>query len=163
MSVSAVILRNIVQRSSFLMCGGHQLKRNFAVSYAAANSAKKFSKQHEWISVQGNVGTVGITDYAQDKLGEVVYIELPSDGAKFDQEGQFATLESVKAVSECYMPVGGTVKEVNKALAENPSLINKAPFDAGWLVKIDLSDKSQVDKLLTEEQYKEFLKSDEGH
>lgn len=88
-------------------------------------------------------------------------MELPTVGAKIDQNAQFATLESVKAVSECYLPVTGTVLEVNEAVKENPSSINKSPFDDGWLVKIKVNDKSQVDKLMSEKQYADFLKSEQ--
>ena len=91
----------------------------------------------------------------------MVYVELPSIGDKVEQAGQFATLESVKAVSECYSPVSGKIVGVNDALKENPSAINKSPFDDGWLIKVDLTSKSEVDKLLTEAQYNEFLKSEQ--
>ena len=97
----------------------------------------------------------------KDKLGEVVYVELPTVGQKFDQAAQFATLESVKAVSECYTPASGTVVAVNDALKDNPSAINKSPFNDGWLIKIELTNKAEIDKLLDEKQYNEFLKSEQ--
>lgn len=96
-------------------------------------------------------------------MGEVVYVELPTVGTKLEQSAQFATLESVKAVSECYAPASGTVVAVNEALKENPSAINKSPFDDGWLIKIELSNKSDLDKLLDENKYNEFLKSEQQH
>lgn len=97
----------------------------------------------------------------KDKLGEVVYVELPTVGQKLDQAAQFATLESVKAVSECYTPASGTVVAVNDALKDNPSAINKSPFNDGWLIKIELTNKAEIDKLLDEKQYNEFLKSEQ--
>lgn len=137
----------------------------------------------ELAKLQRSIFPTFLTDQ-KDKLGEVVYIELPSIGAKFEKAAQFATLESVKAVSECYMPASGTVREINKALQENPSQINKSPFDeglilrtllalpspesltlylSGWLVKIDLGNKAELGKLMNETQYNEFLKSDQDH
>jgi glycine cleavage system H protein len=94
-------------------------------------SARKYTEKHEWISLQGDIGTVGISDYAQEKLGEVVYLELPALGAKLTKGDVFATLESVKAVSECYTPTSGAVTEVNSNLSENPSLLNKSPHEEG--------------------------------
>ena len=91
----------------------------------------------------------------------MVYVELPTIGDKVEQSAQFATLESVKAVSECYSPVSGKIVAVNDAVKENPSAINKSPFDDGWLIKIEIANKSEVDKLLTEAQYNEFLKSEQ--
>ena len=93
-------------------------------------------------------------------MGEVVYVELPTIGQKLEQSAQFATLESVKAVSECYSPSSGKVVAVNEALKDNPSAINKSPFDDGWLIKIELGNKAELDKLLNEKQYNEFLKSE---
>ncbi|NWG21076.1 MAG: glycine cleavage system protein GcvH [Chloroflexi bacterium] len=99
----------------------------------------QYSKSHEWIRIEGDEGTVGITDYAQDALGDVVYVDLPQVGARFDAEAVFGVVESVKAASDLYLPVAGEILAVNEALANNPELINNDPYGAGWLVKIKVA------------------------
>ncbi|CAF0934832.1 unnamed protein product [Brachionus calyciflorus] len=141
-----------------LVSNNHVIKKQFSVSAYLAQL--KFTTQHEWVKVNGNIGTIGITDYAQDKLGEVVYLELPEVGANLEKSNQFATLESVKAVSECYLPVGGKVTEVNEALKDSPATINKSPFDDGWLAKIEIANPDELNTLMDKSQYDEFLKSD---
>ena len=121
-------------------------------------STIKDSEDHEWISVEGNVGTVGITDYAQKALGDVVFVELPDAGADFAKGDEAAVVESVKAASEIYAPVGGEVTEINEALNDDPSLVNQSADDAGWFFKIKLSDAGELDELMTEDQYEEFIK-----
>lgn len=120
----------------------------------------RYTKEHEWIHVDGDTGLVGITSHAQDQLGDVVYVELPKTGSKLQSMQSFGTVESVKAVSDLYSPVGGEVTEVNEALVDTPETINKDPHDKGWLVRLKLSDKSELEKLMTAEQYEEFLASE---
>ena len=112
--------------------------------------------------VQDGVSTVGITDYAQDQLGDVVYIDLPSPGKQLTQLAVFGEIESVKAVSELYSPVSGEVVESNQALADKPELINESPYGEGWLMKVRLADEGEVDRLLTADQYSDYIKREEG-
>ena len=117
----------------------------------------KYTKDHEWIELEGNRGTVGITDYAQQQLGDVVYVDLPEVGAKLKQGQSFGTIESVKAVSELYSPVAGEVAEVNTALKDKPEMINKDPH-ATWMVVLKLTDPGEVGALLDATQYQALLK-----
>jgi glycine cleavage system H protein len=117
----------------------------------------RYTKKHEWIHVQGDTGVVGITDHAQEQLGDVVYVELPKAGAKVQAMQSFGTVESVKAVSDLYAPMSGEVTEVNTALVDAPETLNQAPHKDGWLVRIKLSNKSEQEKLLSADQYEEFL------
>lgn len=121
----------------------------------------RYSKEHEWIDAKGGAATVGITHYAQDQLGDVVFVELPEPGAAFDAAQVFGTVESVKAVSDVCLPAGGTVAEANGELADNPALVNEDPHGKGWLVKITLADPSQLDSLMTAAQYQEFIQESE--
>ena len=116
-----------------------------------------YTEEHEWISVSDNIVTVGITDYAQGELGDVVYVELPEEGEEFAQMDTFGTIEAVKAVSDLFAPVSGKVVKINSALADSPEIINKAPYDDGWMIQIELEDKSELDHLLNAEQYKEKI------
>src|SRR5215470_13325941 len=116
----------------------------------------KYTEDHEWIRVDGDVGTVGITPYAQEQLGDVVFIELPDVGRKAEQRKEIATVESVKAASEIYAPVAGEVVEVNKALPDQPATVNSDPLGQGWFFKLRLSDKGQMDKLMDEAAYKSY-------
>jgi glycine cleavage system H protein len=118
---------------------------------------RKYTKEHEWIVVDGDVATVGITDYAQSQLGDVVYVELPAPGKKVTQMGQAAVVESVKAASEVYAPLTGEVTEANAALADNPALVNSDPAGAGWFFKIKLSNKGELSGLMDEAAYKAFV------
>ncbi len=122
----------------------------------------RFTNDHEWVRVQDGVGTVGITDYAQDQLGDVVFVDLPSPGKQLTQLAVFGEIESVKAVSELYAPVSGEVIESNQALADKPELINESPYDEGWLIKVRLVDEGEVDKLLTADQYRDYIEREEG-
>jgi glycine cleavage system H protein len=119
---------------------------------------KRFSEEHEWISVSGDVGTVGISDYAQSQLGDIVYVEVPEAGKKLAKGGEAAVVESVKAASDVYSPVTGEVVEGNAALAENPALVNSDPFGAGWFFKVKIANKSELDGLMDEAAYAEFVK-----
>ena len=118
----------------------------------------KYTKEHEWISVEGDVGTVGITDYAQKALGDVVFVEVPEAGTEVDQGGEVAVVESVKAASEIYSPVAGKVTEGNATLDEAPETINSAPESDGWIFKLTLADAGQLDGLMDEAAYREYLK-----
>lgn len=117
----------------------------------------KYTKDHEWIKVDGDIATVGITDYAQNELGDIVYIEVNTVGETLEQEETFGTIEAVKTVSDLFMPVSGEIIEFNDELESNPEIVNKEPYSGGWIVKIKLSDASEVDGLLDANAYKETL------
>jgi glycine cleavage system H protein len=119
---------------------------------------KRFSEEHEWISVSGDVGTVGISDYAQSQLGDIVYVEVPEAGKKLAKGGEAAVVESVKAASDVYSPVTGEVVEGNAALAGNPALVNSDPFGQGWFFKVRIANKAELDGLMDEAAYAEFVK-----
>ncbi len=118
--------------------------------------AKQYTKEHEWIDVAGGVGAVGISEYAQEQLGDVVFVELPKVGATVAQHGQIAVVESVKAASEIYSPVSGTITEVNDALAKEPALVNQSAEDKGWFFKIKLSDPGELTGLMDAAAYRKF-------
>ena len=117
----------------------------------------RYTREHEWIQVHGHVGTVGITDYAQHELGDVVFVELPAVGAKFAASQAFGTVESVKAVSEIYCPVSGEVLEVNTALADAPETINKDPHGAAWLIKVRLANPPELASLMDAAGYQAYI------
>ena len=117
----------------------------------------RYAKSHEYIHVEGDVGTVGITDYAQKELGDVVFVELPKVGTQLEAADELGSIESVKAVSELFAPVSGEVIEVNEALAEKPELVNTDPYGDGWMVKIRLTDASEVDELMPADEYEEYV------
>jgi glycine cleavage system H protein len=117
----------------------------------------RYTKEHEWINVEGDSATVGITDHAQDQLGDVVFVELPKVGVALQAMQSFGTVESVKAVSDIYAPVSGEVTAVNEALADTPEQINEDPHGKGWLIRVKLADKKQVEPLMTAEQYQEYV------
>jgi len=116
-----------------------------------------YTSEHEWIDIENEVATVGITDYAQGELGDIVFVELPNQGDKTTQMEPFGTIEAVKAVSELFAPLSGEVVEVNSALEEAPELINNDPYGEGWIIKIKIGDDSEVAKLLTAEDYRSQL------
>jgi glycine cleavage system H protein len=120
-------------------------------------STVRYTKDHEWISVDGDTGTVGITEYAQSQLGDVVYVELPEIGKKITKSGEAAVVESVKAASEVYAPVAGEVVEVNGALEGAPATVNEDAQGRGWFLKIKIDNPGELEELMTEAQYKEFL------
>ncbi len=122
-----------------------------------------YTKQHEWIRVDADTGTVGITDYAQKALGDIVYVELPKNGDPLDIEESFGTIESVKAVSEIFAPISGKVLAVNEQLQTTPELLNSDPHGEAWLIRIELKDRGEIEKLLSADQYEAFLKEEEGH
>ncbi len=121
-----------------------------------------FSKDHEWIRVDGETATVGITEHAQNQLGDVVYVELPTVGSTYDVGQTFGSVESVKAVSELYLPVAGEVIEVNRALSDSPELVNEDPHNDGWMVVIKLHDASQLEGLMRAADYEQFAKQEGG-
>lgn len=120
----------------------------------------RFTKDHEWISVDGDEATVGITDFAQSQLGDVVYVELPDVGRSVAAGAEAAVVESVKAASEVYAPLTGEVSAVNEALAESPSTVNEDPQGKGWFMKIKLSDKGELDAMMDEAAYKAFVEAE---
>lgn len=119
----------------------------------------RYSRDHEWVRVEGTTARVGITDYAQDQLGEVVYVELPAVGGEVRAGAAAAEVESTKSVSEVYVPVSGTVRAVNEALAERPELVNQDPYGEGWLLEVELADPSELDGLLDAAAYAELLRA----
>jgi glycine cleavage system H protein len=121
-------------------------------------SETRFTDQHEWVRLDGDVATVGITKYATEQLGDVVYVELPEGGRKVGAGGEAAVVESVKAASEVYAPISGQVTESNAALAADPAKVNADPEGEGWFFKLKLADKSEFSKLMSAEQYAEFVK-----
>jgi len=116
----------------------------------------KYTKDHEWVKVEGNTATIGIADYAQHALGDIVYVELPDVGKEFKASSTFAVVESVKAASDIYMPIGGKVTEVNEAIVDDPSLLNKDAF-GNWMIKIEISNPADLDALMDGAAYTEFL------
>lgn len=119
----------------------------------------KYTKEHEWIRVEEGVGVVGITEYAQEQLGDVVYVELPEAGARVTQGAEAAVVESVKAASEVYAPVGGEVTEVNQNLADNPGTVNTDAMGEGWFFKMKIADTGEVDRLMDGVDYQEYVES----
>lgn len=119
----------------------------------------KYSKDHEWIRVDGDQGVVGISDYAQKSLGDIVFVELPEVGASFSSHDEVAVVESVKAASEIYTPVGGEITAVNEDLAKDPSLVNSSPMEGGWFYKIKISDPSELDRLMDEAAYNKYVET----
>jgi len=118
-----------------------------------------YTKEHEWVSIEDNIGTMGITDYAQDALGDVTYVEMPEVDSEVEQFEQFVSVESVKAASDIYAPVGGKVTEVNRKLEDNPSLINKDCYGKGWIAKIEVRDTDEGNNLMSAEEYRNYLES----
>ncbi|MDE2573322.1 MAG: glycine cleavage system protein GcvH [bacterium] len=121
-----------------------------------------YSKEHEWAKIEGDVATIGITGYAQESLGDIVFVELPRIGARIDQGGNVGVVESVKAVSDLFTPLGGEVVEVNGAIEEDPGLVNREPFGAGWMFKVKVADAAaQRDHLLDPEAYDQLIQQAE--
>ena len=119
-----------------------------------------YSKDHEWVRVEGDAAVVGITDHAQDALGDVVYVELPKVGEDFSAHEAFGSVESVKAVSELFTPVSGEVTEINEALQEGPESVNTDPYGDGWMMRIKMKNRGEVDSLLTAAEYEDFTKGE---
>ena len=119
----------------------------------------KYTTEHEWIRVEGDEATVGITAFAQGELGDIVFVEIETVGETLKQGETFGTIEAVKTVSDLFMPAGGEVREVNPALEDSPEFVNKDPYDAGWLIKIKINNPSELDGLLSAEQYQAMLEA----
>ena len=117
----------------------------------------KYTKDHEWVRVEGNIAIVGITDFAQSELGDIVFVEIETEGEELEHEAVFGTIEAVKTVSDLYMPLSGKVVEVNPELEEQPDLVNKDPYGSGWMVKLEIANPEEIDKLLSNEQYKSLI------
>ncbi|MBD3264332.1 MAG: glycine cleavage system protein GcvH [Candidatus Omnitrophica bacterium] len=122
----------------------------------------KFTKSHEWVRVEEGLVTIGISEYAQRQLGDVVFVELPSKGAKVSKGSQIGTIESTKTASEVYTPLSGEVVEVNEDLVNNPQWVNESPLEKGWMIKLKAEDSSELDELMEESQYKAFVE-EESH
>lgn len=122
----------------------------------------RYAKSHEWVRVDGNEATVGITDYAQQELSDVVYVELPEVGDVFEKGEVFATVESVKAAADVYMPLGGEITEVNEELEDTPQLVNEDPFGAAWFARFTASDLSELDDLMDAKAYEKFVAEEEA-
>src|SRR5699024_9649814 len=123
----------------------------------AVPSELKYSKEHEWVKIEGNTVTIGITEYAQEELGDIVFVELPETDDDIEEGESFGSVESVKTVSELYAPVSGTVVEINEELEDSPEFVNESPYEKAWMVKVKLNDTSQLDDLLSADQYKEMI------
>ncbi len=117
----------------------------------------KYTKDHEWVKIEGDVATVGITDFAQSELGDIVYVEVETVDETLDQEEVFGTVEAVKTVSELFLPLSGEIVEFNEQLEDEPELVNSDPYGDGWMIKIKISDASQVDGLMTADAYKDLV------
>ncbi|KAM4631270.1 glycine cleavage system protein H (aminomethyl carrier), b [Polymixia lowei] len=133
--------------------------RTYRSTASRLSAALKFTDKHEWVRVEGGIGTVGISNFAQEALGDVVYCGLPEVGQQLEQTEEFGALESVKAASELYSPLTGEVTEINTELAENPGLVNKACYEEGWLIKMTIGKPGELDSLMDEAAYEKFVKS----
>ncbi len=117
----------------------------------------KFTKDHEWVKIEGNTATVGVTDFAQGELGDIVFVEIETEDEELDIEEVFGTIEAVKTVSDLYMPVSGKIVEVNENLEDHPELVNNEPYENGWMIKIEMSKPDEANDLLSADQYKELI------
>ncbi|KAK9683511.1 hypothetical protein RND81_10G146700 [Saponaria officinalis] len=131
-------------------------------TFATVIGDLKYTDSHEWVKVEGNSATVGITDHAQDHLGDVVYVELPEEGASVTQGSAFGAVESVKATSDVNSPVSGKVIEVNKELAESPALINGHPYEQGWIMKVEINDSGELNSLMDSDKYSKFCEEEDA-
>jgi len=120
-------------------------------------AALKYTKDHEWIKIEGNIATIGITEFAQRELGDIVYIDIPSVGKEISKEEVFGTVEAVKTVSDLFMPLDGTVTEINPILDSQPELVNSDPYGQGWMVKVTLKDVAEAEALLSADDYKAII------
>ncbi len=119
----------------------------------------KYTQDHEWVRVEGDTVTIGVTDFAQGELGDVVFVEIETEGENLGKGDTFGTVEAVKTVSDLFMPVGGTVTEVNSALADEPELVNKDPYLRGWMIKVQMADPTELDELLSAEDYRKMIEA----
>lgn len=118
-----------------------------------------YSKDHEWVKVEGEIATIGITDFAQQELGDIVYVEIETEGDSLAAEAVFGTVEAVKTVSDLFMPIGGDITEFNAALEETPEAVNEDPYNTGWMIKLKMEDPGQLNDLLSPDQYKELIQA----
>ncbi|MEQ5995349.1 glycine cleavage system protein GcvH [Staphylococcus saccharolyticus] len=123
----------------------------------AVPSEFKYSKEHEWVKVEDNVATIGITEHAQNELGDIVFVELPETDDELNEGDTFGSVESVKTVSELYAPISGKIIEVNEELEDSPEFVNESPYEKAWMVKIEINDESQLQELLSADQYSEMI------
>lgn len=121
----------------------------------------RYSREHEWVAVDNNIATIGITDYAQEQLGDVVYVELPEVGTAVTKDDAFGVVESVKAVSDIYAPVTGTVTAVNADLADSPETVNEDPYGDAWMIRVEMSDPAELDDLMTAAEYQQFIEEEQ--
>ena len=119
----------------------------------------KYTKEHEWVSLDGNMATVGITDFAQRELGDIVYVEVDTEGEELDRDEVFGTVEAVKTVSDLFMPLSGEVVTFNEALEDEPELINKDPYGKGWIIKVKVKNPAEMEELLDADAYKKYIKA----
>ncbi len=122
----------------------------------------KYTKEHEWIKVDGKIATMGITDYAQEQMGDIVYVELPDDGEIISKGDAFGVVESVKSVSDVYAPISGKVVEINEPLKDNPETVNEDPYNEGWICKIEMSDTNELNDLMDAKEYEEFVSEEKA-
>lgn len=118
-----------------------------------------YSKDHEWVKVEGEIATIGITDFAQQELGDIVYVEIETEGDSLAAEAVFGTVEAVKTVSDLFMPIGGDITEFNAALEDAPEAVNEDPYNTGWMIKLKMEDPGQLNDLLSPDQYKELIQA----
>jgi glycine cleavage system H protein len=144
-------------RATPLRCGAGAPNAGLMGVHMEVPPGLKYSKEHEWVAAEELVATIGITDHAQDQLGEIVYLELPAVGEKISKDDPFGVVESVKAVSDIYAPVSGTVIEVNEGLPESPEVINEDPYGDGWMIKVRISDATELEDLMDGEEYEELV------
>lgn len=117
----------------------------------------KYTKEHEWISIDGDIATVGVTEFAQSELGDIVFVEIETEGETLDKDEVFGTIEAVKTVSDLFMPISGEIIEINEALEDAPESVNESPYESGWMIKIKISDASEIDNLMDSSTYKGLI------
>ncbi len=117
----------------------------------------KYTKEHTWLKIEGNLATIGISDYAQEELGEIVFVELPEIETEVEYMGEFGVVESVKTVSDLYAPINGTVVETNEDLLDTPEIVNDSPYEEGWLIKVEMSESTDLDSLMSAEEYQDYI------
>ncbi|MDE0341065.1 MAG: glycine cleavage system protein GcvH [Nitrospinae bacterium] len=125
-------------------------------------SGLKYSREHEWVRVEGNIAVIGITDFAQSELGDVVYVELPEVGTEVEANNTFGVVESVKAVSDLFAPVSGVVLESNTTLEDQPELVNSEPYEDGWMIRVEMKDESELNDLLEADSYRAYIEEESG-
>ncbi|CEF67886.1 Glycine cleavage system H protein, mitochondrial [Strongyloides ratti] len=139
------------------------LVNNFFQTVRYCSTGRFYTKKHEWVMIKNEIGTVGISDYAQESLGDIVYVELPEVGGQVEKGDSVGTIESVKAASDVYTPVSGKIHEINETTTDEPNIINKSPYEKGWLFKIILSNPDELKGLMNEEAYQKFKQEEGDH